>query len=124
MNHEQINNECLEMQVFLEITTSDNPEELVNRLSTINVYMARSGFLLAEATRERDLQRTKAVLDHKHLGLSPSVFNSFIKSATPEAEYYVVWLDRLNRALVHAGDNIRTQISFVKEDMKLSRTGY
>ena len=37
--------EIEEMQSFLEITASDNPKELVDRLTDINVYLARSGKL-------------------------------------------------------------------------------
>ena len=41
--------EIEEMQSFLEITASDNPKELIDRLTDINVYLARSGKLLADA---------------------------------------------------------------------------
>lgn len=38
--------EIEEMQSFLEMTASDNPKELIDRLTDINVYLARSGKLL------------------------------------------------------------------------------
>lgn len=46
--------EIEEMQSFLEITASDNPKELVDRLTDINVYLARSGKLLADAKAYQD----------------------------------------------------------------------
>ena len=47
MTLEEINKECERMQEFLEITASDDPDELVQRLTEINVYLARSSKLLA-----------------------------------------------------------------------------
>ena len=41
--------EIEKMQSFLETTASDNPKELIERLTDINVYLARSGKLLADA---------------------------------------------------------------------------
>ena len=38
--------EIEEMQSFLEITASDNPKELIDRLTDINVYLARYGSCL------------------------------------------------------------------------------
>ena len=49
MTLEEINKECERMQEFLEITASDDPDELVQRLTEINVYLARSSKLLADA---------------------------------------------------------------------------
>lgn len=46
--------EIEDMQQFLEVTTSDDPRELVQRLTDINVYMARSGKLLADAKAYQD----------------------------------------------------------------------
>ena len=47
--------EIEEMQSFLEITASDNPKELIDRLTDINVYLARSGKLLADAKAYQDI---------------------------------------------------------------------
>ena len=46
--------EIEEMQSFLETTASDNPKELIERLTDINVYLARSGKLLADAKAYQD----------------------------------------------------------------------
>ena len=48
----------------------------------------------------------------------------FVAAQSVTANQLVVWLDRINRTLVHAGDNIRTQISFAKQDLALQRKGY
>ena len=53
-----------------------------------------------------------------------TIATKFISSQTATINHIVNWLDRINRTLVHAGDNIRTQISFAKQDMALQRKGY
>lgn len=56
--------------------------------------------------------------------LAATVAIKFVSAQSVTANQLVVWLDRINRTLVHAGDNIRTQISFAKQDLALQRKGY
>ena len=118
--------EIEEMQSFLEITASDNPKELVDRLTDINVYLARSGKLLADAKAYQDQVTANVYSQHmEFLSRVPAtVAIKFVAAQSVTANQLVVWLDRINRTLVHAGDNIRTQISFAKQDLALQRKGY
>ena len=112
--------EIEEMQSFLEITASDNPKELIDRLTDINVYLARSGKLLADAKAYQDQVTANVYASHMEFisRVPATVAMKFVAAQS------VTWLDRINRTLVHAGDNIRTQISFAKQDMALQRKGY
>lgn len=114
------------MQSFLETTASDNPKELIERLTDINVYMARSGKMLADAKALQDNITAKVYDEHKEfIGRVPAtVAIKFVSSQISTANQIVNWLDRINRTLVHASDNIRTQISFAKQDIALQRKGY
>ena len=114
------------MQSFLEITTSDNPKELTERLSDINVYLARSGKLLADAKAFQDSVTANVYARHMEFvsRVPATIAQKFVSSQSVTANHLVNWLDRINRTLVHAGDNIRTQISFAKQDMSLQRKGY
>lgn len=118
--------EIEEMQSFLEITTSDNPKELVERLTDINVYLARSGKLLADAKAFQDEVTANVYASHTEFisRVPATVAIKFVAAQSVTANQLVTWLDRINRTLVHAGDNIRTQISFAKQDMALQRKGY
>ena len=54
--------EAAKMQEYLEITPSDNPAELSDRIKTLAVYQARSGYMLAEAKKIlSDKKRTEIV---------------------------------------------------------------
>lgn len=126
MEIEDIIKECDEMQKFLEEPPSDEPDDLSSRLSLLNIYMARSGNLLAIARNIQDVTRKEAYEKHIDtiMKMSPSVTNKFIESQTSEANRLVNWLDRINRACVHQSDNLRTIFSFVKENLKLTRIGH
>lgn len=118
--------EIEEMQSFLETTASDNPKELIDRLTDINVYLARSGKLLADAKAYQDEVAANVYATHMEFisRVPATVAMKFVSAQSVTANQLVIWLDRINRTLVHAGDNIRTQISFAKQDMALQRKGY
>ena len=123
---EDIIRECTEMQGFLEEPASNEPDDLSSRLALLNIYMARSGNLLAIAKSIQDHSR-KEFFDNNidTLGkLQASVANKMIESATGDANHLVTWLDRINRACTHQSDNLRTIFSYVKENLKLTRNGY
>ncbi|WP_298546739.1 hypothetical protein [uncultured Parabacteroides sp.] len=118
--------EIEEMQSFLETIASDNPKELIDRLTDINVYLARSGKLLADAKAYQDEVAASVYATHMEFisRVPATVAMKFVSAQSVTANQLVTWLDRINRTLVHAGDNIRTQISFAKQDMALQRKGY
>lgn len=114
------------MQDFLEVTTSDDADELVVRIADLNVYMARSCKMLADAKRMQDNATMKAFEQYGDLlGRFPATIAArYVNAMCGNENYLVNWLDRLNRAFAHTGDNLRTQISYCKEQLKLTRTGY
>lgn len=118
--------EIEDIQSFLEITTSDDPRELIQRLTDINVYMARTGKLLADAKSYQDKVVANVYAAHMdYISRVPAtVAIKFVSSQCATANQLVTWIERQNRTLVHQGDNIRTQISFAKQDMSLQRKGY
>lgn len=118
--------EMEEMQAFLEITTDDNPHELVQRLTDINVYMARSGKLLADAKAFQDEVVANVYASNMDFisRVPATVAMKFVSSQCITANQLVNWLERQNRAFVHQSDNLRTQISFAKQDLALQSRGY
>jgi len=123
---EKILNELNQMQAFLETTTSEEPIELIQRLSDLNVYMARSGKLLADMIELQDKTTALTFKQHEALivKMSPSIASKFISCQTAEINSIVKWLDRINRTCSHQSANIRTQISFAKENLRIDKTGY
>lgn len=118
--------ECSVIQSYLEVTVSDDPNELAERLATLAVYMARSGQMLADAKYVLDTKRAEIYTEHSKLILKmpATVSTRFIESQSAEVNYLVNWLDRINRTCVHQSDSVRSLYSFAKEQLRMMKTGY
>ncbi|MBR0291121.1 MAG: hypothetical protein IJQ79_03210 [Bacteroidales bacterium] len=127
-NHitKEVEQELEEIQKFLEDDHSEEPEYLVERLSILNSLMARTGFLLAvaEADRDRAVREVFEEYQSDILAMPASLAQKFISAKCERENYFAKWLDRLNRDCVHHSDNIRTQVSFAKQNLMLSGRGY
>ena len=112
--------ELEEIQEFLEITPSEDPNEAVYRGNQIGVYMARSLKLLADAKYHQDEKLKSSVIAEikQLLSLPPSLANKFIDTLTKEENYAVVWAERINRTCSHQMDWSRTIISKAKAEMQ------
>lgn len=123
----QILQEAVAMQEFLESKPeADSPVAMVERLSDVNVYIARSGALLAQARFIQDTETAEVfnVEGARINGMATTMANKFVSSQTADSNGLVTMLDRQNRAFVHQGENLRTQISFAKQEVELQRRGY
>ena len=117
------------MQSYLEISVSDDPVEMLERLHQLNVYMARSGKMLADAKtllrRKKSNEITEMVMKiAKEACLSAKAQNALVDSIAIEENELADWLDRITRACVHQSENLRTIVSYTKQQMGLTRSGY
>lgn len=114
------------IQQFLEIEPSGDANELVDRLNMLNVFLARSAKMLADAKRVLDYKRADAIERYGLMisQMAKSVQPKMLEAKTADANYLVNWIERINRTIVHQGDNIRTQVSFEKESLRLTKSGY
>lgn len=128
MDIEGIRNEAQQIQEFLEMTMSDNPQEVIERGNDLQVYMARTGKLLADAKYILNDQKRHEtmdiirdfIIDQK---LSAKVQNALIDGLCKEEQYLVDWIDRLNAACTHQLDWCRSVNSKNKEEMRLTNIG-
>lgn len=121
--------ETQKIQDFLEITCSENPVEIKNRISDLNVYMARSGQMWADAKKECSKKvsseiKEKIIEIAKQNYLSATAQNKLIKSIAEDEQHLVDWLERINRTCVHQIDALRSVLSYEKEQLRLMGTGY
>lgn len=100
------------------------PLATLNKASSL---VSRGLFILPAFTRfsysamakyEQDLALIKASRLKDLIPLAPSVQKEILKSACAEENKIVNWLDRINRTCVHQSDNLRTQLSFEKEQIR------
>lgn len=121
--------EAQKIQSFLEIDCGNNPEEITERISKISVYMARSGEMLAEAKKALRRKKTQEISKTivsiaKEQCLSAKVQNTLLDSIAEDEAFLVDWLDRINRTCTHQIDALRSMLSYEKEQLRITKTGY
>jgi hypothetical protein len=129
MTIDDIKKEATEIQSYLEILVSENPEEISNRIAYLMSYMARSGNMLAQAKKDLRAKKTNEISKTiikiaKASHLSATVQNALLDSICEEESYLVDWIERINRGCVHQIDGLRSLLSYDKEEMRLRQTGY
>jgi len=129
MTIDEIKKEAEEIQNYLDITVSTNPEEIVERISNLMSYMSRSGEMWVLSKKYLRKKKTseinKTIISIAKTGhLSATVQNALLDSICEEEAFLVDWLERINRGCVHQIDALRSLISYQKEEMRLTKTGY
>jgi small nuclear ribonucleoprotein (snRNP)-like protein len=122
---EQIKGELEQIDAFLNITCSEQVEEVVERGSTLAVYIARSGKLLADAKHHLDERMKSEVFETlkttaRKAGATSKAVNAIIDSLCRDEQYMVTWCDRVNRAATHQLDWCRTLIAKAREEMRIT----
>jgi hypothetical protein len=123
---EDILQEALNMQSFLEIECSNDPEEAKERLSTLAAFNARSGKLLADAKYwYNDRYSLDLLILFRHYTanagpLSATIMNRLAATVCKDQSYLVDWMERINRATVHQMDGLRTILSLAKAEMLMT----
>lgn len=122
----QILAELNEIDGFLNITMSENPEEAVVRGNDLAAYVARTGKLLADAKYHLNETKNNEVVETlreaaKNAKATAKAVNALIDSICREEQYLVDWCERANRTATHQLSWCVTVISKAKEEMKLGR---
>jgi hypothetical protein len=126
---EKLLEEAEKMQKYLEIECSDNVAEVIERIRTLSVYLARSGSMLAEAKRIYRRKVTSEIANTiiaiaKENYLSAKAQNALVNAIAEDEAFLVDKLDRINSSCVHQIDALRSILSYEKESLKLNSTGY
>lgn len=121
-NLEELKKKAEAMQQFIERPLPEEPNELIKHLENVDVLMAQSGRMLADAKYYQDAIKNAAILkslSDEYSTLSQSAKNEFIKTEAKDQNYMVNWIDRINASAVHIKDSIRTIISYRKKELEL-----
>lgn len=124
-----LHEEATQIQSYTDIQCGDNPQELIERIQTLSAYLSRTGWMLKEAKRSLNLKKTAEIQQTiikiaKEACLSANVQNALLKSICVDESELVDWIDRLNATCTHQIDACRSVLSWCKEDMRITKTGY
>lgn len=122
---QQIADELSIIDQFLNITASEDIEEVTARGNDLAAHIARSGKLLADAKyhlNEKMKDDIFKVLEKtaKQAGATATAINGIVKSLCKDEQYLVDFAERTNRSATHQLDWVRTLISKAKQEMALA----
>src|SRR5688572_29748494 len=126
---EKLFKEAEEIQSFLDsYFNADEPAACAARGSDLEVYMARTGKMLADAKYWQDEQMNSAITTAlkdalKQKGWSATTINKKIDALCKNENYLVNWLERLNRSCTHQLQFMITMISRHKAEMQMNYSG-
>jgi hypothetical protein len=118
---EQLEKEATEIQNYLTITCSEDPNEIIERGNDLAVYLARTGKMLADSKYWQDEAVKNSTLEElgKAIKIPPSILKELISASTKKENYLVNWITRLNSSCTHQLDWLRSVLSKAKEEMRL-----
>jgi hypothetical protein len=119
---DEILKEAGDIDSYLNITCSDEIEEIALRGSELAVYISRTGKMLADSKYHQDEATKNSVLIElgRAANIPPTILKRLIEASCKNENYAVNWCERLNRTATHQLEWCRTLISKAKEEMKLS----
>ena len=122
---QNIADELVHIDEFLNITMSEDAEEAVARGNDLAVYIARTGKLLADSKYHLNEKKKSDVFEvlektAKQAGATATAINAIVNSLCKEEQFLVDWSDRANRTATHQLDWCRTVISKAKAEMALA----
>ena len=116
MTLEDIQKEITEIAEFCSCYYhKDNGIEMTERLTNLNVYLARSAVLLSEAQFLMDNKfaaETERLIGNELL--TPSIITNLGKARCSTENKLYKLVERINRTITHQIEGIRTQISYLK----------
>lgn len=98
----------------------DDPNACLERMTELETVMSKSGNYLADAKywQDKAQSRLKDYIDELGSKYTTSTLNNYVKAKTMEENHVAVWMERINRTATHLLENIRTAISYQKEQMR------
>jgi len=117
--------EANRIQSYLDMSCSNNPDEIQERICDLMVYLSRSGEMLAQAKKLLRRKKCSEISDTiiaiaKESHLSATVQNTLLESIAEDEAYLVDLLERINRTCTHQLDACRSLLSYEKEQLRTS----
>lgn len=114
--------EATSIDLFLNITCTEDINECAARGNDLAVYIARTGKMLADVKYLQDLaiQENTILCEQLYKHMPTSVKKRLIESMCAKENYLYKWIERLNRTATHQLSFMVTLISKAKAEMNLT----
>lgn len=122
-----LQNKADRMNQYLQERSSDEPNDIIERINTLSVLISQSGECLAAANYYRDTlihsELMKIVKDGVADKLSATALNKLVNSLAKEENYLVNQFDRINASGTHQLDALRSVLSYRKTEFSTLNYG-
>jgi len=130
---EKVQEEIIDIQRFLQTEVETDPaniqaygDEISIKIQTLNVYMARTGELLANAEYHLNKKIESEVIHDLiesmgQIAISAASQKQFIASQCSYEQYLVKLCERANKTCTHQIDSFRSLLSKHKEEYRYSK---
>ena len=120
---EELEIEAKEIDNFLNIESSEQIEEVIERGNTISAYLARTSKMLADAKfwQDKAMAENTILANETYKHMPPSTKNKLIEAMCQKENYLFTWIGRLNATCTHQLDWLRTLVSKAKAEIYNSR---
>ncbi len=116
---ERLEKETTTIQKAIELTyDKNNPDEVSGRIMELSVYLGRSAELVALAEMVYNQQLAALAEQYSTTKLNATDKKYIFGGKLSKEIYFVTLTERLNRALTHALDALRSQLSLIKAEMQ------
>lgn len=112
--------EAKDIDSYLNTSCSEDANEAVLRGNDVQVYIARTGKMLADIKYWKDVavQTNTLLCQEMYKNMQPMVRKNLIESMCIRENYLYTWIERLNRAATHHCEWLRTVISKAKAELQ------
>lgn len=124
MTTEELN----EIQAFLEEPLSEDSNMIEARGAQLNIYLARSGKMYADAKAEYNKALQAEIMGiirevAQQAGASHTAINQLVKAAAYKEQQLVDYSERIHKTCVRQLDWCRSVMSKHKEEMRMNQYG-
>lgn len=99
----------------------DNPDGMADYLSTMTAYLARSGEIYAQSKLllQEEIMEIRQARKEEYEKMKATDVRQDIQYRTRRNDYLIDLSEKLNHNLVHEGNNIRKQLQYLSDQMKI-----
>lgn len=108
------------MNFYLQEKSSDEPNDIIDRINNLSILISQSGECLAAANYYKDTLIHSEIMKIMREGmvdkLSATALNKLVNALAKEESFLVNQFDRINSAAVHQLDGLRSILSYRKTE--------
>lgn len=115
--YERLQKEYQEIYSFVSKAYNEEPPVLMDRLTSLTVYMARIGRLYADAEALDSFAMARK-FGSMPQGMSPSIQKEYLKAHTRKTHKLVTLFEKLGSTISNQIKAVITQLSYLKTEMQ------